>query len=128
MNRLGDLKTYLPFAKNSFQQLISYKANVIMFIFTVTVIMFYKFFGFISIGRILIYFLSIILGVFINFYFSYIFGLLSFKITNMWGLSQIMGAIINLLSGMLIPISFFPLWAQKIVNFFLLVQQFILLL
>lgn len=36
----------------------------------------------------------------------------------MWGLSQIMGAIINLLSGMLIPISFFPLWAQKIVNFF----------
>lgn len=118
MNRLGDLKTYLPFAKNSFQQLISYKANVIMFIFTVTVIMFYKFFGFISIGRILIYFLSIILGVFINFYFSYIFGLLSFKITNMWGLSQIMGAIINLLSGMLIPISFFPLWAQKIVNFF----------
>lgn len=80
--------------------------------------MFYKFFGFISIGRILIYFLSIILGVFINFYFSYIFGLLSFKITNMWGLSQIMGAIINLLSGMLIPISFFPLWAQKIVNFF----------
>lgn len=28
------------------------------------------------------------------------------------------GAIINLLSGMLIPISFFPLWAQKIVNFF----------
>ena len=167
MNRLGDLKTYLPFAKNSFQQLISYKANVIMFMFgdglmlavtyylwkaiysstsdkllngftlnemiiyvfisfltalilafTVTVIMFYKFFGFISIGRILIYFLSIILGVFINFYFSYIFGLLSFKITNMWGLSQIMGAIINLLSGMLIPISFFPLWAQKIVNFF----------
>ena len=65
MNKLGDLKTYLPFAKNSFQQLISYKANVIMFIFTVTVIMFYKFFGFISIGRILIYFLSIILGVFI---------------------------------------------------------------
>ena len=33
MNRLGDLKTYLPFAKNSFQQLISYKANVIMFMF-----------------------------------------------------------------------------------------------
>lgn len=33
MNRLGDLKTYLPFTKNSFQQLISYKANVIMFMF-----------------------------------------------------------------------------------------------
>ena len=33
MNGLGDLKTYLPFAKNSFQQLISYKANVIMFMF-----------------------------------------------------------------------------------------------
>ena len=34
----------------------------------------------------------------------------------MWGLSQIMQAIVNLLSGMLIPIAFFPEWAQAIIN------------
>ena len=71
---------------------------VIIFIiaFSVTTFLFYKFFGYISILRIFIYFISIILGIIINFYFSYIFGLISFKITNMWGLSQIMQAIINL--------------------------------
>ena len=35
----------------------------------------------------------------------------------MWGLSQIMQAIVNLLSGTLIPIAFFPKWAQTITNF-----------
>ena len=85
--------------------------------FSVTTFLFYKFFGYISIFRIIIYFISIGLGIFINFYFSYIFGLISFKITNMWGLSQIMQAIVNLLSGTLIPIAFFPRWAQAITNF-----------
>ena len=78
--------------------------------------MYYKFFGYVSIVRILLYFFSVIIGIFINFYFSYIFGLVAFKITNMWGLSQIMQAIVNLLSGMLIPIAFFPEWAQAIIN------------
>ena len=92
---------------------------IIIFIiaFSATTFLFYKFFGYISIFRIIIYFISIILGIFINFYFSYIFGLISFKITNMWGLSQIMQAIVNLLSGTLIPIAFFPKWAQAIINF-----------
>ena len=83
----------------------------------VSTFLFYNFFGYISILRIFIYFLSIILGIFINFYYSYIFGLISFKITNMWGLSQIMQAITNLLSGALIPIAFFPKWAQSINSF-----------
>ena len=92
---------------------------VIIFIiaFSATSFLFYKFFGYLSIFRIFIYFISIILGIFINFYFSYIFGLISFKITNMWGLSQIMQALVNLLSGTLIPIAFFPKWAQAITNF-----------
>ena len=92
---------------------------IIIFIigFSIITFLFYNFFGYISILRIFIYFLSIILGIFINFYYSYIFGLISFKITNMWGLSQIMQAIINLLSGALIPIAFFPKWAQSINSF-----------
>lgn len=91
---------------------------IFLLIFTVTTIMFYKFTGKLSVINIVFYFLSSILGILINFYFSYIFGLLSFKITNMWGLSQIMQALSGLLSGMLIPIAFFPGWAQVVVDFF----------
>lgn len=86
--------------------------------FLVTTTIFYNFFGYISIINILLYFVSIILGILLNFYFNYIFGLLSFKITNMWGLSQITGAIIQLLSGIMIPIAFFPLWTQPVFKFF----------
>lgn len=60
--------------------------------------------------------LSLSLGFLINFYFSYTFGLLSFKLTNMWGVSQIMGALSQLLSGALIPLVFFPPFAQKIIG------------
>lgn len=93
---------------------------VIIFLltFTATTIMFYKFTGHLNIINIIFYFLSSILGMLINFYYSYIFGLLSFKITNMWGLSQIMQSVSGLLSGMLIPIAFFPVWAQEVVEFF----------
>lgn len=215
MNYIKNLKTYLPFATNTFQRLISYKANVLIFIFgeslmlavtyylwkaiygsstgasihgfsfnemiiylfisfltnliisvdigsdisrevkdgsiainlirpisyekrmffqslgtifynfififigtfLITTTMFYRFFGYISIVNILFYFISMILGILLNFYFSYIFGLLSFKITNMWGLSQITQAIVQLLSGIMIPIVFFPVWAQPLFKF-----------
>ena len=77
---------------------ILYNFIVIFIItFSITTILYYKFFGYVSIVRILLYFFSV-------------------KITNMWGLSQIMQAIVNLLSGMLIPIAFFPEWAQAIIN------------
>ncbi|WP_368262494.1 ABC-2 family transporter protein, partial [Clostridium disporicum] len=33
MNKLKEIRTYLPFARNTFQKLISYKANVIIFMF-----------------------------------------------------------------------------------------------
>ncbi len=73
--------------------------------------------GSFSIINIVLYFISIINGFMINFYYSYIFGLLSFKVTNMWGLAQIMNAISQLLSGALIPIVFFPNWIQGVFNF-----------
>lgn len=216
MNKLKEIKTYLPFARNTFQKLISYKANVIIFMFgdllmlavtyylwkaiygssseeiingftlnqmiiyvfitfltglmtsvdisqdisrevldgsiainlvrpinyekrmffqglgnvfynfiviflvtfTLTTFLFYRYFGDINVVNIIIYFVSITLGILISFYFSYIFGLFSFKITNMWGMSQIMQAIIQLLSGTLIPIAFFPTWVQAVVKLF----------
>ena len=69
-----------------------------------------------SIFNILMYFISSILSMILTFYYSYFFGLLSFKITNMWGLSQIMQAITRLISGALIPLSFFPEVVGKIFN------------
>lgn len=91
---------------------------VVIFIaaFTLINILFYSYRGTLSISCILLYLLSTALGALINFYFSYAFGLLSFKITNMWGLSQIMGAIVQLLSGALIPIVFFPSIVQKLIG------------
>lgn len=85
--------------------------------FVVVTILQISYSGKISIVNTILYFISILAGFFINFYYSYMFGLLSFKITNMWGLTQIMNAISQLLSGALIPIVFFPGWMQWIFNF-----------
>lgn len=92
---------------------------VVIFIisFTAITILYYKYTGSLNLFNIIFYFLSTILGILINLYYSYAFGLISFKITNMWGLSQIAGAIAQLLSGTLIPIVFFPKTIQWIFNF-----------
>lgn len=79
--------------------------------------LFYKSTGGFHGGTLFFYFVSILLGIFINFYFSYAFGLLSFKITNMWGMSQIMQAIVQLFSGALIPLAFFPPIFQRLIAF-----------
>ena len=64
--------------------------------------------GTFNILNILMYFVSTIFSIFLMLFYRYCFGLLSFKITNMWGLTQIMNAIVRLLSGALIPLTFFP--------------------
>ena len=71
----------------------------------------------INLASILIFLISIILGCLINIYYSYIFGLLSFKFYNIWGISQIARAIIMLVSGAMIPLTFFPEIIQKLFNF-----------
>lgn len=68
--------------------------------------------------NIILYFVSLILSCIINFYYSYSMGLLTFKITNMWGVYQIMEAVTALFSGTLIPLTFFPDIIQVIFNFF----------
>lgn len=91
---------------------------IIIFIaaFTLINILFYSYTGTLNILNISLYLFSTMLGILISFYYSYIFGLLSFKITNTWGLSQIMQAISQLLSGLLIPIVFFPRIVQRLIN------------
>lgn len=92
--------------------------TIFLISFTLVNILFYHYKGTLSLLNVLLYIISTMLGALINFYFSYSFGLLSFKITNMWGLSQIMNAIVNLISGALIPITFFPSIFQNIINLF----------
>lgn len=76
-----------------------------------------KYQGQINILNIILFLVSIILGFCINFLYSFSLSLLTFKITNMWGLFQMMGAIVQLFSGALIPMVFFPEIVQKIFNF-----------
>lgn len=47
---------------------------------------------------------------------DYIFGLVSFYTMASFGLFQIKEVAINFLSGVFIPISFFPGWAEKVMN------------
>lgn len=73
---------------------------------------------FLGVLNVILYFISLVLSYIINFYYSYSMGLLTFKITNMWGVNQIMEAVTALFSGTLIPLTFFPEVVQTIFNFF----------
>lgn len=91
---------------------------IVIFIaaFLVVNVLLYQTTGTLYIQQLPLFALSLSIGLLINFYFSYTFGLLSFKLTNMWGVSQIMGALSQLLSGALIPLVFFPDLVQKIIQ------------
>lgn len=71
-----------------------------------------------GIGTILLYLLSMILGFFVNYLMNYCYGLLAFYVTNMWGISHLKDAALLFFSGQLIPIAFFPLVLQKVMQFF----------
>ncbi|MDD6796533.1 MAG: ABC-2 family transporter protein [Clostridiaceae bacterium] len=92
---------------------------VVIFIaaFIIVSILFIRFSGKVSISNFVFYFVSAFMSILISFYYNYCFGLLSFKLTNMWGIKQIMGAVFQLLSGTLIPIIFFPKVFQTLFNF-----------
>lgn len=66
--------------------------------------------------NLLIFLLAQILAKMLIDCIDYIFGIISFYTMAAFGLTQIKDVIINFLSGILIPIAFFPDWAAKIVN------------
>lgn len=84
--------------------------------FIITTILLIKSNNAFSLTRLLLFFISLIFSCIINFYLNYLVGLASFKITNMWGANQIIQAVSKLVSGSLIPLSFFPNWAKFIMN------------
>ncbi|CAD5897336.1 ABC transporter permease [Carnobacterium maltaromaticum] len=54
-----------------------------------------------------IYIFSLIIAYLINFYFNICFGFSAFFFTNLWGTNLLKNCIVNLLSGAVIPLSFF---------------------
>jgi len=64
----------------------------------------------------LTYFLSIMLGYIISFYFNICFGFLAFYLKNLWGANMLKESIIRFLSGAIIPIAFLPQTMGNILN------------
>lgn len=54
------------------------------------------------------------LAIVISFLYHSIFGAISFWLVNTWGIRSFMGRIVSLLSGSVVPLSFFPMWLQQI--------------
>lgn len=63
------------------------------------------------------YLLSSILGFILFFLINYSFGLLSFYVTNIWGIRNLKTAILNFLSGSIVPLNFLPPAIQKVIYF-----------
>ncbi len=61
--------------------------------------------------------LSMILGYIVVFLFDFMLALAAFYTMNVWGIGMTKGALIRLLNGALIPLVFFPEWAQRLFEF-----------
>lgn len=65
----------------------------------------------------LLFFVSLLFSLVIRMSYNFMFSLLGFVTTNMWGLWQINKAIVQLCSGAVIPLVFFPEWAQNVLQY-----------
>ncbi len=62
--------------------------------------------------------ISVFMGFIVLFLFNFCFGILSFFVTNIWGIRNLKHSIVNFLSGSIIPLAFFPDLVQKILALF----------
>ncbi|WP_096190588.1 ABC transporter permease [Evansella halocellulosilytica] len=65
----------------------------------------------------LLFFVSIIFSFIVNTQINLITGILTFFLMYNTGLIRAKRVVIDLFSGLLLPISFYPLWAQEIMGF-----------
>ncbi|AEE17584.1 ABC transporter permease [Treponema brennaborense] len=72
--------------------------------------------GELSVRTLPLFFASLALSVVLRMSYNFIFSLLGFVTTNMWGLWQINKAVAQLCSGALIPLAFFPDRAQTVLS------------
>ncbi|MEW6231663.1 MAG: ABC-2 family transporter protein [Chloroflexota bacterium] len=64
--------------------------------------------------NLMLFLLSVALGVLVAFSLSYVTGLAFFWTTNWWGLTQTKRWLVDMLSGALVPLVFFPEWLRGI--------------
>lgn len=70
----------------------------------------------ISVKSLILFVISAFIGFNVMFLFNYCFGLISFFVTNMWGIRNLKHTIVGFLSGAIIPLSFFPKVIQGLFN------------
>jgi len=70
-----------------------------------------------SVSVWLFFFVSILFSFIVNTQINLITGILTFFLLNNNGLIRGKRVVIDLLSGLLLPISFFPIWAQEVMTF-----------
>jgi|SRR5690554_2982214 ABC-2 type transport system permease protein len=66
--------------------------------------------------NLLVFLLSLLLAIFINFHFDYFVGLLAFYTESIWGISTAKEVIITFLSGAIVPLPFFPQAIRQILE------------
>lgn len=65
--------------------------------------------------HVLLFFPLMLVSIVIVDAFQFIFGLCGFITQEMFGLNMVLSAVISFLSGVAIPISFFPQWLQNVI-------------
>lgn len=60
--------------------------------------------------------IALVMAFLISFSLDYVVGLTSFYTESLWGISMTKEIIVSLLSGALVPLQFFPDWAQRILR------------
>jgi ABC-2 type transport system permease protein len=61
--------------------------------------------------------ISIMLAFLVNFYVNYCIGLLGFWLVDAGSIKQFIGILTSIFSGVLVPLTLFPDWAQRILLF-----------
>ena len=70
-----------------------------------------------NIVNFLLYFLSVLFGYLINFYFNICYGYSAFFLKYIWGSNMLKNTIVGFLSGSILPIAFMPGPMAAILNF-----------
>lgn len=70
----------------------------------------------ISFINFLLFIFIILLGIPITFFFTMIIGTVGFYSSSIWGMQILRKSIISIFSGLIAPITLFPVWFQKIAN------------
>ncbi len=64
----------------------------------------------------ILFLLTIIVGGYLYFMLASIFEMISFWADNIWSLMVMLRIIISIFGGLMIPLHFFPTWAQQVLN------------